>query len=235
MKIETASYTDIGGRKKNEDAAYCGITENGTIGILCDGLGGHVNGDVASRLAIQTVLENLKKGGLDKEQLAAVIVMANARIYNLSHGSGMSSTIAVIWTDGHRALMANVGDTRIYQFHDGTIAYQSADHSVAYVSVLTGDITVGELRTAPNRNMLTKALGVDEEIRVSVQELPVEDGDAFLLCTDGFWEYVWERDMRMTLAESDSPGQWLDRMKPIREKNAPAKCDNHSAISLFIK
>ena len=131
MKISASYYSEIGGRDKNEDAVSmleCGST---VLALVADGLGGHSGGEVASKAAVKTINSELMNQRISVVSFRNAVEKANLEILKEKFSTGMKSTIAGLWFDEQAALAANVGDTRIYQFRDGGILYQSRDHSVA--------------------------------------------------------------------------------------------------------
>lgn len=111
--------------------------------------------------------------------------------------------------------------------------YQSVDHSASQMAVSIGEITADQIRNHEDRNVLTRALGVSENIKVDVVSVPCSQVDAMILCTDGFWEYVYEEDMLKTLSSSKNPDVWLYKMREILCKNIPLNNDNNTAIIIM--
>ena len=128
----------------------------------------------------------------------------------------------------------HVGDSRLYHFRDGKLQKQTTDHSVSQMAVFMGEITTHEIRFHEDRNKVLRALGSDSCKAELSQQLRVEEGrDAFLLCTDGFWEYVYEDEMEKTLREADSPKDWIRAMEKILKTRVTAGNDNYTAAALF--
>lgn len=134
-----------------------------------------------------------------------------------------------------RALWAHVGDTRLYHFWNGKLVGQTLDHSVSQLAVDMGLITGDQIRFHEDRSRLLRALGSDSpEPEPGGPVLLAKGFHAFLLGTDGFWEYVTEPEMEETLAVSSDPRQWLSRMKLILQRKGPGDRDNASAAAIFI-
>jgi len=148
----------------------------------------------------------------------------------------MRTTLALLISDLRLALWAHVGDSRIYHFRDGRIAHQTADHSVPQMLANAGDISPDDIRGHIDRSRLLQALGQDEPVRATVLESPVqlESGDAFLLCTDGWWEYVTELEMQIDLAKSAGPDDWLGYMMDRILSRAEGEFDNYTALGVFV-
>ena len=233
MDMDIAYYSDIGGRKKNEDAVELIKVENGIVAVLCDGLGGHLDGEIASSYIVESLRERLTKKNVEVDGLCEAIEEVNMQLYHKSRSNGMSSTIAAVLIKENSIMAANVGDTRIYLFRDGMVLFQSKDHSVAYVSVMTGDLSIEKLRSDSSRNILTRSIGVDDEVKIDFTQLCIKTGDAVLICSDGFWEYVWEKEMIDLLSKADSADSWLSMMRSMHDMRISDGGDNNSAISLI--
>lgn len=232
MSLDYSYYSHIGGRKNNEDAACVCEMADGLLACVADGLGGHKNGEYASQQAIETVRSFLNGKQMSEEALENAIVQANADIYTLQERwPEAKTTIAVLWIQGDKAIAANVGDTRIYRFHRGEIAFQSTDHSLAQLAVIAGDITPQEIRAYPQRNVLTRSLGKEEAPWIDITTLCVEPGDKFLVCSDGFWEEITEEKMLLFAQRSGDPQAWLHEMRTAVQ---PIARDNNTAIVITI-
>lgn len=113
------------------------------------------------------------------------------------------------------------------------VAFQTIDHSVAQLSVFSGEITQAQLRGYAGRNHLLRALGAEEEVQVELNDLEIQPGDRFLLCSDGFWELILEEEM-LSWGGEDTAAQWLERMKALAVSRCGAQGDNHSAIAIVV-
>jgi len=232
MNVNMAYYSAIGGRDKNEDSVSLLEGTCGMLAIVCDGLGGHSDGEIASRQAVATLNELLLTEPLSRSALDGAIRRANEAIFaRQTPESAMKTTLAALWLDQGLALAAHVGDTRIYQIRKGEIIYQSMDHSVAQLAVLVGEIETAQLRSHPDRNKLVRALGAQRDLKIEHKALDVESGDRFLLCSDGFWEPVTEREILMTAAVYQTAEQWLSAMRKTAEKTPR---DNHTAVAIVV-
>ena len=234
MNLSVSYYSAIGGRKKNEDTVT--ILENGNtvIGIAADGLGGHSGGDIASKIAARVINAKITNYPISVYHLREAITAANEKILRNTQCPGMKTTVAVLWLDRNDALAANIGDTRIYQFRNFQILYQSKDHTVAQMSVMIGELAPEELRRSKERHRLTRALGVQEDVKADVRCLDVQPGDAFLLCSDGFWERIGEDMMISALQTSQTASEWLKSMRNFVERSEEPPQDNHSAIAIIV-
>ena len=238
MNFVTHAYTNNGGRSNNED--YC--TYGDGIWLVADGLGGHDSGEVASKAASDAVKELFPTDQkIDEAFMMNIIKKANSAVITSQSGnsslSGMRTTLVFAVTDGKKLKYANVGDSRFYYFKQGRMSNVTEDHSVSAASVKMGDITYDEIRNDPDRNKLTKVLGDKEDISVKlpVTEIIPEVGDAFLICSDGFWEHVYETEMEVDLAKSQTPKEWVNYMaKRIILKTHNNGNDNFTAIAVMI-
>lgn len=233
MKMTTAEYTHIGGRENNEDS--CGIfdTGSGKLCVVADGLGGHAHGEIASRAALEVMKKNVR-GALSEACLQKAAEKANGEVVRLSQEERMNTTLAALWLQDGKALAASVGDTRIYQFRGDRILFQSRDHSLAYMDAMSGDAEYADIRRNPDRNKLFRVVGMKENFKVEMTSLSYEPGDAFLLCSDGFWEEVLEREMIESRRHAADARQWLDAMRTVLQCRLHAGSDNNTAIAVMI-
>lgn len=234
MYYHCASFTDVGKRGNNEDSFGLHQSGDSLFAIVADGLGGHENGEVASRLAVDSIIKDLSEAEIDEDALLYAILDANKAVCNANNIG--KTTVAALWIKDQYAVAAHVGDSRIYQFRNGEIIFQSVDHSKVQMAVLVGELEPSAVRNHKDRNQLFRALGdPNEELKVDSTELNVLPGDRFLLCSDGFWEPVTEEDMIQTMKETDSPEQWLEAMKQIIVNADKPKQDNYTTVCLQVE
>lgn len=233
MRFDSAFYSQPGGRPTNEDSVAVLRYGECLLALAADGLGGMGNGDVASLDATTYLPRRLSGAAVNEDSLCDAIQEENGRILDMHRdGSRMMTTVAALWTDGAQTLTATVGDTRVYQFRSGQIVFQSVDHSVAQLSVFSGEITQAQLRGFPGRNRLLRALGAEERAQAELNELDIRPGDRFLLCTDGFWELVVEAEM-LRWEKDDTAVLWLGRLEALASDRCGPRGDNHSAIAVI--
>lgn len=125
-------------------------------------------------------------------------------------------------------MVANVGDSRVYQFRNGEVIFQSVDHSLAQLAVVAGKIAPQQIRSYPDRNKLTRSLGWEETPWIDIRTLSVQQGDRFLLCSDGFWEEITENQMLESAARHSDAESWLQAM---RTQVQPRASDNNTAVT----
>lgn len=242
--ITGKGYTSKGGRKYNEDKGMLGIKNGWCYAVMADGLGGHGNGGQAAETAVQTIKACMESWPVG-EKLAAQDVEqwfdeANQNVIALQNAScKMKTTLCFLYIDEQAgtANLAHLGDSRIYHFENGKCVFYTFDHSVSRMAVLAGEIRLEDIRFHVDRNKLLKAIGKAENAKAETREISLsrDSFHAFLVCTDGFWEYVTEKEMEQTLRAADSPEDWLKRMRAYVEEKAGEDNDNHSAIAIWMR
>lgn len=227
MIINSAKYTCAAGHDVNEDSYLCAADKG--IFIVADGLGGHADGEKASMTAVDYIEEN-SFGGYTTERIYELMESANKEV--LQNGGGGKSTVAAAFIENGRLFYTNVGDSRVYIFRSGRIISQTKDHSVCQASVDMGMLSPDEIRGSEDRSRLLKVLGSEESLNIKKRYQPVklQDKDAFLVCSDGFWEYVYENEMEADLLKSDSAELWLKYMLKRHILRAENKGDNYTAV-----
>ncbi|HMK10892.1 MAG TPA: PP2C family serine/threonine-protein phosphatase, partial [Acidimicrobiales bacterium] len=180
---------------------------------VADGMGGHAAGEVASRLALDTLRTSVSDRSL--ESLVAGVKVANARVFEMSHTDnsmrGMGTTlcaVALVMIENHERLaVVNVGDSRVYVLQDGALIQVSEDHSLVESMVRQGTLTPEQAKVHPQRNILTRALGIDGEVGVDSWEVAPFSGDRYLLCSDGLFNEVSDESIARVLVDTDDPDQ----------------------------
>ena len=234
--LDIATYTDIGGRARNEDTVrYASRGKDGLCLVLADGLGGHGGGELASAAAAESICQGWN-GTADAETLKALVREANHRVLAIQTPQcAMKTTVTALTLAGKQAVWAHAGDSRLYYFQNGALTFQTRDHSAAQLGVLLGDITEDQIRFHEDRSRVLRALGQDDELAVETGGRELDPGrHAFLLCSDGFWEYVLEPEMGEDLAKAAGPEDWLERMRWRLKKRIPADNDNNTAAAVWV-
>ncbi len=245
--IEIAGRTDAGQiREQNEDSIGEEV-ELGTI-ILADGMGGYHGGEVASAIAVNTVLNHLhehiatlspgqidKKTGFSKESLHAreAISQANTTIVKASETQpqyrGMGTTVVMGIFHNNKLTAAHVGDSRMYRFRDNVLERLTVDHTLLQELVDRGFYTEAEARESLNKNLVTRALGIDKEVVVDISETEALPGDIYLLCSDGLNDMISDEDIRGTIsAFSTNLQEAADNLVKLANKNGGR--DNVSVV-----
>ena len=236
-------YSDIGSRSVNEDAVGAFEKDNTACYILCDGLGGHGMGDVASNLVVQVFRDRFENGelganpGTEMERTfraAQDILMAEQMMRRAENK--MKTTAVACVVDGKKAYIAHVGDSRVYVFSKNRIIKRTLDHSIPQMLAISREIAEKDIRNHPDRNMLLRVLGVEWEKDMfdMMKPIPLRKIQAILLCSDGFWELIDDETMCKFLSESKSVEGWMDKMKTEVKANGLGKdMDNNSAIGVW--
>lgn len=236
--ITAAEYTNIGGREINEDSCGTIVQVHRACAVAADGLGGHGGGDIASSTAVDMICKAWRQEQTVKqEQIDNWFQEINEKICGMqTAGCKMKTTLAVLCCESGRVILAHVGDTRIYHFVDGKLESVTFDHSVSQMSVLAGEITQEQIRHHVDRNRLLRAMGHQDEVQVEFsQPIDITRGaHAFLLCTDGFWEYVLEKDMEELLEQAGHPEEWLEMMAELLSQRVPEGNDNNTAVAVWM-
>jgi PPM family protein phosphatase len=237
-----ASITKPGGRKNNED--YVCYSQQGSYGcyLVADGLGGHRGGDLASKVACESIKEAfINKPGATIERLIEYLNFAGRAMEALQKKINLSNaaktTLVILLTDPRQAVWAHVGDSRLYFFKDGCLAHQTKDHSIPQRLADIGEIRPADIRRHEDRNRLLKVFDGHATKNFSLHQNPTEinSGDAFLLCSDGFWEYVFEEEMEQDSQLKNVPSEWLFAMETRLLKRATGSYDNYTALALKIR
>lgn len=243
MKFDIAVLSRPGGRARNEDACGYWTSDDACCWVVSDGAGGHGGGDVAARTVVGNILREFAAGpDVSAEAIATLIRGANRAVLVRQKAGGelrdMRATVAVLMVDCVRecALWGHVGDTRIYGFRDDRLRFQSRDHSVIQSMVDAGYGDAALLRNHPKRGVLLHALGADDPLPAP-EAAPafLRDGDAFLICSDGLWEFVAEAQMEQCLAASGDTTEWLAQLEAELLRRARPGHDNYSAVAVRVR
>lgn len=200
MKVQSAGATDVGRRREHNEDCFA-IVESEQLYVVADGMGGHAFGEVASKMAIDTIVEFFERTAgrdptppqvVDLPAAAARLVggirLANQRIFGAATEGkqGMGTTIVGALLSGRTMYLAHAGDSRAYLIRAGHIAQLTRDHSwLEEFKQTRPDLTDQELRNFPYRNVILRALGTLPEVQVDVRSVEAAPGDIFLLCCDG--------------------------------------------------
>lgn len=234
--LRSGSASDVGRvRSVNEDLAL----DNATLFAVADGMGGHAGGEVASRTAIEALQQEFARHP-SAEGLAGAVRQANQAVYERSQddpdlrGMGTTLTAAALVTtdDGDRLVMANVGDSRSYRFHEGQLIQLSHDHSVAEELVDRGELSEAEAAIHPHRHILTRALGVSDDVDIDLWQMTPEAGDRYVLCSDGLTNELPERRIARVLSSTPDPQQAADAL--VRMANDHGGSDNITVVVLDV-
>lgn len=200
--IRTVHASDIGRvRSVNEDSVWIGTTCHGyTLGIIADGMGGHQAGETASRLALETIKNNLDELEPDiqdealRDALSAAILEANSTVFKEAAVDdkyhNMGTTVVAVLLNGSRGYIGHIGDSRAYLIRDNAAVQLTEDHTLVNELFKNGQISVEELDNHPRRNVLIRALGTDAEVVADMAPVTLLPGEILLLCSDGLSNFV---------------------------------------------
>jgi len=237
MNVKTAYICNRGGREINDDTAKIHHNRDHAHIFVGDGLGGYSGGKQASEAAAEAVIRCGRRSSmLNEDVLSAAAAAAAEAVVDLQQATegDMKTTLVFLAIEGARARWMHIGDSRLYHFSGGFYQQQTSDHSVSQMAVIMGEITPQQIRFHPDRNRVVRALGSPNcQPEISPTIMVTSGSDVFLLCTDGFWEYVYEEEMEQTLRESKTPEQWLSKMEQILLSRAPSNNDNYTAAAVF--
>lgn len=245
--LMVAQVCAIGARQSNQDAIGSEQQDDLACFIVSDGTGGHAGGEIASALVVDSIKQRfLQESCFGARALHSYVDFAIERVAenkrNIPQQQDMSATVAAILFDqsNRSVIWAHMGDTRIYMFRNGKIHKISRDHSLAQRLVDAGYLDAGQLRTHPQRSVLFAAIGAEGDTPPDITEeaIRLEKGDAFLLCTDGFWEWITDAEMEQCLLDSSTSEEWLSNLTDIADKNVSETNklrDNYSAYAIFVR
>ncbi len=194
-------------RAQNQDAYQIEhLDRNAVLCIVCDGMGGAKSGNVASRLAVEIFVEEVRRcytSGMSQEEaeqmLRGAVKLANFTVFDqaqqLEEFSGMGTTLVAALVQGKTVTVANVGDSRCYHVGRSGIRRITVDHSVVEMMVQRGEITPEQARTYPGKNYITRAVGTETVVECDFYHLDVDRGDCLLLCSDGLSNLVDDQEM----------------------------------------
>ncbi len=246
MRLRVGARTDKGQvRSLNEDACVC-ETPLGLF-VVCDGMGGEAAGEVASRMAIETLLSQLN--GSDDwprdpqdsvaagfrpptRQLAAAVQLANRAVFDESRRNteraGMGTTVVAAWLHDNLASLAHVGDSRAYLWRNGQLEQLTLDHSLVEEQVRAGLLTREQSLAGGPRNVLLRALGREATVEVELAEVPLMPGDYLLLCSDGLTGMVADEEITARVARLRHPQEISSSLVSLANQNGGA--DNITVV-----
>lgn len=239
MRWEYSRYSDIGGRKENEDSIGVISYGNNLVAVVADGLGGQGDGKDAS----QSVCDDLMNCGEDgsfptADTIKKAFERANENLMrkqrNVYH---MKTTAVYFCLHQQSAVWAHIGDSRLYHIYNGQLCHYTLDHSASQLAVFLGDITRDDIPKDEGRSRLIRAMGV-EDVSPDIFgpiELEQEGPHSFILCSDGFWEYLSDSELLKVCSESANSTQCLKRLLSIKRSRNKEDCDNNSVIVIYVR
>ena len=240
--VKIVAKTDKGMiRESNQDAYAVGeLPGEVAWAVVCDGMGGAAGGNIASALAVKVISdkinasynENMKDSSI-KNLLDSAITAANIEVYDMADSrpelKGMGTTVVCSIVRDNQAFIAHAGDSRAYIADKNSIKQITTDHSMDQALVDEGKITPEEAENHPNKNIITRAVGVDKKIDIEFNQIPLNDEETLILCTDGLSNYVSSNE----LFENISDGQYYafaDRL--VKKANNNGGGDNITVVAI---
>jgi len=227
--ITYGAVTHVGQvRTSNEDS----LLADNNVFMVADGMGGHNAGEVASLMAVDHLRE-AASGIIAETDLVQALENANEVIYaesmtnHLHHGMG-TTLAAMVVLENNNIVVAHVGDSRVYMWHEGALSRLSKDHSYVQELVDEGIVSIEEARTHPRRNIVTRALGIDADVEIEANTFPVTVGAWYVLCSDGLVDEISDADIAKVLARCTSPHEASQAL--VDAANAAGGRDNITVI-----
>lgn len=251
MKFLAAGKSDKGVSRQNNEDNFC-VDEDLRLFIVADGMGGAAAGEVASRMAVETIINHVKRssvgnmlfvGGYDKRfsdgasyRIASGIRLANQAIYEASQSNvewrGMGTTVAAALLDGSKMSIAHAGDSRIYLIRTSSIIQLTDDHSIVSEQVKSGLLTKEEAEGSEARNIITRALGSAQSVKVDLDEIGLIDGDRIILCSDGLTTMVPDSVILSIVATYNEPDRACSALIDIANRNGGK--DNITVVLVYL-
>lgn len=239
MKLRYAGSTHVGMKRDHNEDNLVLVPEH-QIYVVADGMGGHSSGEVASRIAVDTLADFFRQTGEDDEvtwpykedkglsyeenRLSQSVKLANLRIYekSLTHAKykQMGTTVVALLFHEGRASVAHVGDSRIYLYRSGGLEQLTEDHSLLNDYKKIANLTKEEEANFPHKNIIVRALGMKDTVIVDVRTVEPRDGDIFLLCSDGLTGEVTDEEMAEILTECEG------KLESAVERLIQTACDH---------
>lgn len=244
MQLGVTAMSRPGSRPANEDACGFLSDEGKCFCVVADGAGGHRGGATASKIVVSRVLTWLRDNpSCEPEALRYAILAANHAVLVEQRRDpqlrDMRSTVVVLAVDTRRrlAVWGHMGDSRLYAFRDGRLLQRTNDHSLAQQLIDTGYVSAEELRGSFQRARLYAALGEADPPPPTVIGEPfcLREGDAFLLCTDGWWDTLESGSIESGLAQAASADDWLRSMESAIVDRRRSTQDNYTALAVWCK
>lgn len=238
-------YTCIGGRSEDQDCLVYDEVNSRQIFAVCDGMGGHAGGCVASTTAAKAMSESLRRQTEivpTKDAIISAVNDANTAVYKKSQEEpslrGMGTTLTLLVIDNQAAYVTHIGDSRIYQLRKGRKIYRTFDNSQVFEQVAKGKMTEEEARVHPRANILSMAIGILPDIEVVVTKLEYRAGDRFVLCCDGVWNTQPEPEIISMFTANSDLETTIMSTRSLVEKIGVEKGgqhDNHTMIVVDMK
>jgi protein phosphatase len=237
--------TDPGSvRKQNQDTYLMEyLDRNSVVCVVCDGMGGAKSGNVASSLAAEVFIQEVKRSYsqlMDREKvdqmLRNAVKLANFTVYDQSRQfeefEGMGTTLVAVLVRGKKATVVNVGDSRAYGINSEGIFQISTDHSVVQLMVDRGELTPEAAKSYPGKNLITRAVGTEPMVMCDVFHSDMAKGDYLLLCSDGLSNMMDDQEILFEVVHGAGPGGCCQRLLDIAQKRGAP--DNVTSVLIEI-
>lgn len=238
--MRIVAKTDKGNvRESNQDAYAVGEFSDEVVwSVVCDGMGGAAGGNIASALAVKVISDKINASYRDqmrdpsiKNMLDSALTAANIEVYDFAEAQpelrGMGTTVVCAIVRDNQAYIAHAGDSRAYVINNGNIKQITTDHSMVQDLLSRGRITVEEAEHHPNKNIITRAVGVDKSIKIDFEQIDLNDDDTLMLCTDGLSNYV-SNDEITELMSDGKHYAFADRL--VQKANSNGGGDNITVV-----
>jgi serine/threonine protein phosphatase PrpC len=243
LRLKHAARSDVGMiRSGNEDNHDSNVNANRGVFVVADGMGGHAAGEVASLMAVQTVMRELDDlreiddGGKAASRLSEALRTANRNIHDRtlaeSDKQGMGTTASVLVLDEKRYLIGQVGDSRVYLLRDGALVQITKDHSYVQEQVDAGFLTPEQAKYHPYSNVITRCVGASNDVEPDVYRGDAKVGDVYLVASDGLTGMVDDRRIHTLLMSRAEPERKVHSL--ISEANGRGGLDNITAIVVHV-
>lgn len=252
MKLEIFGNSDVGRQRTNNEDSFK-IDEKLGLWVVADGMGGHSAGEVASKMAVETVCDSMRRFVLNGEkavlgkvnpnfsertnQLASSIRLSNQIIYESAKANpqyqGMGTTVDGVWIGKDKICIGHVGDSRVYLIRAGKIQQLTRDHSLVAEQEAKGLITKEEAEQSQMKNILTRAVGVEKQVEVDMLETEWYDGDILIACTDGLCKMVRDEQILETALQMKIPKLTAEHL--IDLANVAGGVDNTTVVVTHLK
>ncbi len=237
-KLESYQLTSKGDREQNQDCAMYKVSNEYGLFVVADGLGGHQGGEKASRFFCQGVfdqaakhqklIKNAKQNSekIFSEWISAAVNDMKKYFKDDEEVENAYTTCVILYLDKNITAIAHCGDSRIYRMNKKEVLWRTKDHSLIQQRVDEGHITESEMGEHPNQNLITRTINAltDHQAEIAIYP-PIEKGETFILCTDGFWEYIKKEDLLRLATTSDGSSE-LRRTAKMMNMHAYGSGDN---------
>lgn len=252
MDIVFGAKTDVGLKREHNEDSLCADPQIGLF-IVCDGMGGRNAGEIASGLAVEVIQKHMSdahkatalpligavnaKLSPQTNRLASAVHLANQVVNGASHSkpgqSGMGTTVVCALLNGPMLSVAHAGDSRMYLVRGESLHALTTDHSLVAEQVRQGILTEEQAEKSAQKNIVTRALGVEDTLQVDLDEIELVKGDVILLCSDGLTKGVTPAEILKVLREEKEPQAACDRL--VKMANAAGGDDNTTVIVIMVR